>query len=426
MPQTSTLLDDFVSRNGETDETDRDELKHVKRVGWMPTDWEVKRLDELADLSRGKFTARPRNDPKYYGGNIPFVQTGDVANADGWLTSFSQTLNEEGLKVSKMFPEGTILVTIAANIGCAAMATFDVACPDSVVALQPFEKTSGEWLLYAMQKRKDRLEHYAAQSAQKNINLRVLRPQKFATPPPEEQRRIAQILGTWDRAIEQVNALIDKKQKRLHGLRQRLLSGEVRFPEFEEPWEETTLGDYFQYFSNRNGDEQDLPVLSCSKVHGIIPQSEKFDQRVASKDTSNYKVVECGDLVYDPMLLWDASIGFLDCVERGVVSPAYYTFKFDEERGDRDFFRHLLATHWVKYQYKAISQGTNTRRRKAPRDAFLGIEVKVPSLPEQEKIAEVMRTAEVEIEKLEQKRDALKRQKKGLMQRLLTGAVRTV
>jgi type I restriction enzyme S subunit len=204
------------------------------------------------------------------------------------------------------------------------------------------------------------------------------------------------------------------------------VTGEERFPEFDEPWTETTLGDYFRYFSNRNSDEQDLPVLSCSKVHGIIPQSEKFDRRVASKDTSNYKIVERGDLVYDPMLLWDASIGFLNCVERGVVSPAYYTFKFDEERGHRYFFRHLLATHWVKHQYKAISQGTNTRRRKAPRDAFFKIEVEVPSLAEQKKIAEVMRTAEIEIEKLEQKRDALTRQKKGLMQRLLTGAVRTV
>jgi len=200
----------------------------------------------------------------------------------------------------------------------------------------------------------------------------------------------------------------------------------VRFPEFSEPWRETTLGEYFQYFSNRNGDEHDVPVLSCSKIHDIIPQSEKFEQRVASKDTSSYKVVERGNLVYDPMLLWDASIGFVDCVEQGVVSPAYYTFKFDEENGDRTFFRHLLATHWVKYQYKAISQGTNTRRRKAPRDAFLGIEVEMPSLREQQKIAEVMRAAEAEIDKLTQKRDALEQQKKGLMQCLLTGAVRTI
>jgi len=263
--------------------------------------------------------------------------------------------------------------------------------------------------------------------SQANINPSHLeRDLRVVYPPLEKQNQIIETIDSWGRAIEQVTALIETKQERLHGLRQRLLTGEERFPGFDEPWTETTLGEYFRYFSNRNSDEHDLPVLSCSKVHGIIPQSEKFDRRVASKDTSNYKIVERGDLVYDPMLLWDASIGFLDCVERGVVSPAYYTFKFDEERGIRDFFRHLLATHWVKHQYKAISQGTNTRRRKAPRDAFLKIEVEVPSLAEQEKVAEVMRKAEAEIDKLKQKRDALRCQKKGLMQRLLTGAVRTV
>jgi type I restriction enzyme S subunit len=77
-------------------------------VGMIPEEWEVKAFESVAHIERGKFTARPRNDPKYYGGDIPFIQTGDVTNSSGEITTFSQTLNQAGLKVSKLFPRGTL------------------------------------------------------------------------------------------------------------------------------------------------------------------------------------------------------------------------------------------------------------------------------------------------------------------------------
>jgi type I restriction enzyme S subunit len=72
-----------------------------------PIEWEIYRLDEIASIERGKFSARPRNDPQYYGGNIPFLQTGDVSNSNGFVTSYRQTLNEAGLGVSRLFEKGT-------------------------------------------------------------------------------------------------------------------------------------------------------------------------------------------------------------------------------------------------------------------------------------------------------------------------------
>ena len=77
----------------------------------LPRNWDFIPLEQLASVERGKFTARPRNDPRYYGGSIPFVQTGDVVAADGVIKNYSQTLNEAGLGVSKLFPKGSILVT---------------------------------------------------------------------------------------------------------------------------------------------------------------------------------------------------------------------------------------------------------------------------------------------------------------------------
>ena len=99
--------------------------------------WKIFRLEEIASVERGKFSVRPRNDPKYFGGHLPFIQTGDVSNANIFVKNYSQTLNYAGIEVSRVFPEGTILITIAANIGDTAITQFQVACPDSLVGINP-------------------------------------------------------------------------------------------------------------------------------------------------------------------------------------------------------------------------------------------------------------------------------------------------
>ncbi len=390
--------------------------------------WEKKPFGDCVELKSGS-TPR-RSDDENWGGNMPWISAKSLHQF--YVDDAEEYVTEIGKSKSRTVPKNTILVLVR---GMRLEKEFPVGITQQPVtfnqdikAALPKNGIDPLYLAYALKGQESRAMSWANKTTHGTLRLTTpqLKEIPVPVPPPDEQLRIAEILGTWDKAIEEVDALIGKKKEQLHGLRQRLLAGRVRFPEFDDSWTEATLGEYFQYFSDRNSNGEDLPVLSCSKVHGVIPQSEKFDRRVASKDTSNYKVVERGNLVYDPMLLWDGSIGFVDCVNQGVVSPAYYTFQFNEQDGDRDFFRHLLAIHRVRYQYEAISQGTNTRRQKAPRDAFLGIEVEVPSLREQQKIAEVMRAAETEIQKLKEKREALKRQKKGLMQRLLTGAVRTV
>ncbi len=194
--------------------------------------WESRMLQELASVERGKFTARPRNDPKYFGGSVPFVQTGDVANSGGYLRNYTQTLNAQGLAVSRLFKRGTILVTIAANIGEVAVLEIDAACPDSVVAVQPFSTVDRIWLAFALQFKKEELDWCSNQNAQKTINLEDLRPLRIKTPPLPEQRAIAAVLSAWDRGIRQVTDLIAAKIRLKQGLMQQLLTGKRRFPGF--------------------------------------------------------------------------------------------------------------------------------------------------------------------------------------------------
>lgn len=151
---------------------------------------------------------------------------------------------------------------------------------------------------------------------------------KVAIPPLPEQKKIAEILGSWDTAIEQLETLIEKKQLLKRGLMQKLLSGKVRFPEFEGEWETVKIGQFFEEISHKNKNNHQFTILSCSKVYGIVPQDQVFYKRIASEDLGRYKIVEYSNLVYDPMLLWDASIGFVESVDKGVISPAYNTFKF--------------------------------------------------------------------------------------------------
>ena len=103
----------------------------VEWLGDVPAFWDVLRVKQVAQILRGKFTHRPRNDPSLYDGAYPFIQTGEVARAEKAITNYRQTLNDRGLAVSQMFPAGTLVMTIAANIGDVAVLDFEACFPDS-------------------------------------------------------------------------------------------------------------------------------------------------------------------------------------------------------------------------------------------------------------------------------------------------------
>lgn len=207
-------------------------IGHIKfkktKLGEIPEEWEVLRLEEVASVERGKFSHRPRNAPQFYNGRYPFIQTSDVVNSNGKIQSYQQTLNDEGLKISRMFSKGTIVVTIAANIGDTGILYFDSCFPDSLVGIIVKKEVDNVFLEYFLRTRKDYLNSISSQSAQKNINLEKLRPLLIVKPSLNEQKQIAKILFEVDNKI-----IINKKTKNKltelkNGLMQDLLSGIVR------------------------------------------------------------------------------------------------------------------------------------------------------------------------------------------------------
>lgn len=158
--------------------------------------WNCCSLKEVVAIARGRFSPRPRNDPQYYGGEYPFIQTGDVVRAGLYVRTHTQTLNEKGLRVSKKFPPGTIVITIAANIGETAILTYETCFPDSVVGLQCNPQFMvPEFLRYQLVFLKSQLINRASQTAQKNINVEILNSFPVASPPLELQVKFAEVVA---------------------------------------------------------------------------------------------------------------------------------------------------------------------------------------------------------------------------------------
>lgn len=204
--------------------------------GWIPKEWSIRPLNKLADVNRGKFTIRPRNDPRYYDGAHPFIQTGDVAFASGRvLTIYSQTLNDRGLGVSRLFPLGTIMVTIAANIADTCVLGIPMCAPDSLVGVVPNAGEVGRYLELCIRQRKRWFENRAPQTAQKNINLDDLRPLPIPYPDRQEQAHIVDTYEAVDKQLQEEEQTSAKLQTLKHGLMQDLLTGRVRVPEVKAP-----------------------------------------------------------------------------------------------------------------------------------------------------------------------------------------------
>lgn len=197
-------------------------------IGTIPEEWNIFKLSEIATVERGKFSHRPRNAPEFYGGNIPFIQTGDVVNSNGKISSYTQTLNEKGLSVSRLFKKGTIVITIAANIGDTGILQFDSCFPDSLIGITPSEKIDPIYLEYYLRTQKEYLNSISTQSAQKNINLEKLKPLLIKVPSKNEQKQIAEILSTTDEKISVNTKYKETLAKLKKGLMQDLLSGNKR------------------------------------------------------------------------------------------------------------------------------------------------------------------------------------------------------
>lgn len=243
-------------------------------------------------------------------------------------------------------------------------------------------------------------------------------------PPLPEQKKIAQILSTWDKAITTTEELIANSQQQKKALMQQLLTGKKRLLDdngvrFSGEWEALRLKRLLREEKSRNRVNNIERVLSVTNHSGFVLPEEQFSKRVASEDVSNYKVVKKGQFGYNPSRLNVGSFARLDAYDDGLLSPMYVVFSVHEEYLNSDYFLNWMSSNEAKQRIAGSTQGSV--RDSVGFDALCAFPFMLPPLEEQQKIASVLSSADQEIKLLKSKLTALKQEKKALMQQLLTG-----
>ncbi|MEX2374759.1 MAG: restriction endonuclease subunit S [Dehalococcoidia bacterium] len=385
-------------------------------VGLIPEDWDVVPLEKVARVERGRFTARPRNDPRYYGGDIPFIQTGDVTNSNGVITGFSQTLNSEGLRVSKLFPRGTLFLTIAANIGDVGVADFDTACPDSLVAIAPRDGVDKTWLRYELASHKSAFEGIASYNAQLNINLAKLRPHLLPLPSCEEQNAIATALSDTDALLAMLDRLVAKKRDIKQAVMLEVLTGRIRLPGFDGAWHTVKIRELCEYetgLATTGGEHRYL------EIGDVDVESKGYD--VGGKDKPAVRgaaKVPRGTLLISTVRPTRGAI----TVTREEI---YVSSAFCRLRPANGLLFHLVGQPGFLAYLGENSYGGAYPTCKD--ETILDYECLVPSDPaEQRAIAEMLSDMDAELSALEARREKTRDLKQAMMQELLTGGIRLV
>lgn len=209
--------------------TNEDLAPHPK-LGLVPKGWNVEPLKKVAEIQRGRFSHRPRNEPRFYGGPHPFIQTGEVSSSRGYIRSHNQTLTDAGAAISRLFPKGTVFISIVgANVAKAAIASYDVYAPDSLIGMIPTGRVEPEFLELWLRLNQTRLALLAGDSARENLNYTILKPRLIAFPESgTEQREIGGCIYDLERLIEAKRAKIAALQRLKKSLMQNLLTGRMR------------------------------------------------------------------------------------------------------------------------------------------------------------------------------------------------------
>ena len=230
-------------------------------------------------------------------------------------------------------------------------------------------------------------------------------------PPLHEQKRLAQLWVTWDTAIQKTERLIAAKERHYSHELSRLISL-GQYPH-------THIGAFAEEVSARNRGGNEARVLSVTNSRGFVLPEDQFERRVASADLSNYKVVRRGQYAYNPSRINVGSIARLDGWDHGVLSPMYVVFRLDEAKVDSDYFLHWLNSHEARQRIKNSAQGSV--RETVSFSEFAAITIPLLDRTRQTAVARYLNALREEIDLLGQSVAALKTQKRGLMQKLLTG-----
>ncbi|MBD3767837.1 MAG: restriction endonuclease subunit S [Gammaproteobacteria bacterium] len=312
------------------------------------------------------------------------------------------------------FPANSIVfprVGAALKLNNKLLLTEDCVTDDNVIVITVTdeEKCYFEYLYYWFEFQD--LGRFCNSGAVPVISGKNLKKELVPLPPLDEQKKISRVLSEWDNAIEKTEALITAKEKQFEWLTSNLINraGHKR----------TAASGLMTEVSRRNKSSTIERVLSVTNHSGFVLPEEQFERRVASANVSNYKVVEQGQYAYNPSRINVGSIARLDDWENGILSPMYVVFKLDTKKVCSDYFLHWVNSSEARQRIKNSAQGS-VRETVSFKD--LGaIDIPLPAMDVQKDVTYKLNLAQKEISLLKNTLEQYRSQKRGLMQKLLTG-----
>ncbi|PHS58554.1 MAG: restriction endonuclease subunit S [Sulfurimonas sp.] len=377
------------------------------KVGVVPEDWKVVRVGELGSLSGGG-TPSTKNK-EFWNGNIPWISSSDLTENSIYNIKISRYITEDSIQNSatKLVQKNSILIVSRVGVGKVAINKNDI-CTSQDFQNLTLKNNNTLFIAYLIKDKTKVLISYNQGTSIKGFVKSDLQNLKISLPPLKEQERISNILSTWDDAISKQDKLIKAKEKLKKGLMQKLLSGEIRFDGFFDEWKFTKLGyllDYIQptkyLVANKDYDNSyKIPVLTAGKT--FILGYTKEENGIFEEDL--------------PVIIFDdftTATQFVDFPFKAKSSAMKILKAKSKDVNIKLVFEMMQILNYSADDHKRywISE-------------YQELEIKLPPLQEQQKIAEVLNNADKEIDLLKNELQELKEQKKGLMQKLLTGEVR--
>jgi len=406
-----------------------EELKQTKQ-GLMPKDWELTEIGEKIDLLSGYAFS----SSGYLKHGIRLLRGANVKRGNvQWEESTTKYWHSaEGIE-KYLLNEGDLVIAMDGSLvgrSYSLIQEKDTPC----LLLQRVARIRSEEIHIPFLKEFVGSNHFInycdavkTVTAIPHISAKDIRKYRIPLPPLPEQKKIAEILGTWDEAIAKTQELIAQLKKRNKGLAQQLLTGKKRLPGFSGEWEELKFSDVAKRITRRN-EELDDTVVTISAQRGFVKQEDFFNKRVASSTLSNYYLLHKGEFAYNKSYSKGYPMGAfkrLDDFDKAVVTTLYVCFNL-KSGVSSNFMTHYFENGMLVRNLMQIAQegGRAHGLLNIGISDFFDLKLILPKFEEQKAIASVLEEADRELKLTEQKLTTLKIQKKGLMQRLLTGEVR--
>ena len=387
------------------------------KLGWIPKEWRISNFRTLTKINQGLQIAISER----YTSKVPYSHF-YITNEFLKIGSKSQyyILNPSPNVVCQ---KEDILMTRTGNTG-QVVTGVEGAFHNNFFKIKFDKKVlSKDYLYYYLTSTsvQNTILVFAGISTIPDLNHSDFYKIKIPLPPLPEQKKIADILSIWDKAIETTQALIKKLQLRKKGLMQQLLTGKKRLPGFEGEWEFIKASELFANHTDKSHNGE-FEVLSATQDKGVIPRSQTgIDIKYDKSSLKNYKKINEGDFVIS---LRSFQGGIEYSKYHGLVSPAYTVLK-EKQPIDKVFYIDYFKTDTFIQRLNSIIYGIRDGKQISYRD-FSSLKLHYPSIEEQIAIGGLITKADEEIHQTQHYLEQLREQKKGLMQQLLTGQKRVV